>query len=86
MPRPSERWTFPCGNFAVSGQSTADFLVPLTLNVGGKFAERHEKLTIVDGKHAVVRLPPCTVVRVCFRKAAMINLSAISTYIPVRKP
>jgi len=52
-------------NFAVPAESAARLLVPLTLEVKGKFVQHDEKLEVVDGKRVSLKLPPCAVARLC---------------------
>lgn len=56
-------------NFVGLAEAEAKCLVPLTLETGGKFVQRDEKLKVVDGKRLSVTLPPCAVVRVCVDKS-----------------
>ena len=53
-------------NFVVSAEAEAKFLVPLTLETGGEFVQRDEKLTVIDGNRVLLALPPCVVARICF--------------------
>lgn len=53
-------------NFAMPAESAARLLVPLTLEVKGKFVQHDERLTVIDGKKVVLKVPPCGVARVRF--------------------
>ena len=44
----------------------AKLLAPLTLEAEGKFAQREEKLKVIDGNRVSITLPPCAVARLCF--------------------
>ncbi len=51
-------------NFAGPEEAAAKLLVPLTLEVKSKFAQRDEKWTVADGHKVMLKLPPCAIVRV----------------------
>jgi alpha-N-arabinofuranosidase len=53
-------------NFAMPGEATAKLLIPLTLEPEGKFVQREEKLPVMDGSKARLKLPPCAIARVRF--------------------
>jgi len=53
-------------NFAVPTEAEARLLVPLTLEVGGQFAQRDEKLKVIDGNKVALKIPPCGIARVLF--------------------
>jgi alpha-N-arabinofuranosidase len=50
-------------SFTLPANATATLLVPTTKEPGGRFEEREEKLTVIDGNKVVLRLPPCAVAR-----------------------
>jgi len=53
-------------NFNRSAMATVKFLIPISLEVGGKFVQRDEKLKVIDGNKVLLRLPPCAVARIQF--------------------
>jgi alpha-L-arabinofuranosidase len=55
-------------NFDLQRNAVAKLLVPLTLAVEGRFAQRDEILTVVNGNKVVLKLPPCSIARVRLEK------------------
>jgi alpha-N-arabinofuranosidase len=53
-------------NFSGPAKAAAKLLVPLTLEVKGKFAQHDEELTVGDGKKAMLTVPPCGIARARF--------------------
>ena len=52
-------------NFAGPATAVAQLLVPRTLDVKGRFAQRDEQLTVLGGNRVALKLPPCAVARLC---------------------
>jgi alpha-N-arabinofuranosidase len=53
-------------NFPIPVNASAKLMVPLTLETGGKFDQREFKVSVIDGKKAALKLPPCSIARVLF--------------------
>ncbi|MCX6873934.1 MAG: carbohydrate binding domain-containing protein [Verrucomicrobia bacterium] len=58
-------------NFGVQPEAVAKLLVPITLEAEGKFAQRDEKPTVVDGNKVVLKLLPCAIARIRLGKPGL---------------
>jgi alpha-N-arabinofuranosidase len=57
-------------NFAVPAEAAVKLLVPLTVEVKGKFVQHDEQLPVIDGHKVMLKLPPCGIARMRFGKLA----------------
>ena len=55
--------------FTGPAQASVKLLIPLTLEVGGKFVQRDEELKIEEGNRVTLKLPPCSIAGVRFGTA-----------------
>ena len=60
-------------NFAMPGEAAAKLLVPLTLEVEGRFTQREEKLPVMDGDKVRLKLPPCAIARLRFGTLGLVE-------------
>jgi len=51
-------------NFVVSALAEAKLLIPLTLEAGGEFTQREEKLKVQNGNKVSLQIPPCGIARI----------------------
>jgi len=55
-------------NFPGLTKASANLLIPMTLEAGGKFVQREEELAVTNGNKVVLALPPCGIARIRLEK------------------
>jgi hypothetical protein len=53
-------------NFTPQTNVPAKYLIPLTIETGGKFVQQDEKLKVSGGNNLILKIPACTVVGMLF--------------------